>query len=89
LDERTAGVIEAALVADSDIEGATRRVLLLAPPGHPATLVFDNVIENDKTIKDKPVVWTLGPKVVPLAALSRRPSTTSELDAILAGMGEP
>lgn len=86
-DEQLARIIDHALSVSPDMEGESRRVLLLSGPEDPATLTLDQPIKNTKTISGKPVAWTLGPKVVPVSALATSPQTTDELDAEIARLG--
>lgn len=86
IDARAAQLIEDCLAAEPDLEGTSHRVLLLSAPDDPSTLVLEAPIVNTKTIRERPVSWIVGNRVVPLSALAESPRTTSELDALI---GQP
>ena len=83
-DAVVANVIEAAIRGDSNLVGTSQRVLVLSTPDSSETIVLDEPIENTKSSKGRPIAWTIGPKVVPVAALASGPRTTTELDKLIA-----
>lgn len=87
-DEQLAKIIDHSLRVSPDIEGQSRRVLLLSDPEDETTVRLEQVVKNTKTLSGKPVAWTLGPKVVPVQALATSPATTDDLDATIADLGE-
>lgn len=86
-DAKVAEVIDDALAAEPDLAGRTHRVILLSPVNDESTLVLDEPVKNTKVLGSRPVAWTVGPKVVPLRALSGSPSTTDELDEAIKVLG--
>lgn len=87
-DEALARIIDSATRSDSTLVDRSHRVLLLSGPEDPETLVLDSPVRNTKSLKGKPVAWTLGPKVVPLRSLAMSPATTDELDNAVHALGE-
>jgi putative ATP-dependent endonuclease of the OLD family len=79
-DDAVASVIEAMLVRDDQLAGQAHRVLLLSSPSDEATFVLKDAIKNTKQMSNRPVAWTVGPKVVPVEAFAESPATTDELD---------
>jgi putative ATP-dependent endonuclease of the OLD family len=83
-DATVADLIESAIRTDSSLVGSSHRVLVLSRPDSDESLRLDTPIKNTKKSRGRPVAWTIGPRVVPVAALQAQPTTTNELDELVA-----
>lgn len=81
-DDTVAELIEGCLRTDTDFEGATYRVLMLSPPDNERTLHLDTEVKNTKTMKGRPIAWTVRDAIVSVASLMAGPATTDDLDEI-------
>lgn len=79
-DHRVGEFVAEMLDIDEELLGSLRSVVLLTLPGDDDALHLKQDIKNTKTLRGRPVGWTISPKRVPLAALAREPATTDELD---------
>ena len=88
-DASAADFIDASLRAEDDLAGRTKRVLLLSAPDDPLrTLTLDEQVLNTTERDGRRLAWAVGPRVVRYEALARRPTTTTELDAIEADLSQ-
>ena len=85
-DGCAAEVVRSLVAADDSLKGAVWRLVLLTPPGDPRTLHLDHEVRNTKQLNGRPLAWTVGPRLVPFAALAGGPATTEELEAFEAGV---
>lgn len=79
-DLRLAQFIDRVIWENRDLAGTSARVLLLSEPESDRTINLVQPIRNTKRLSNKPVAWTIGPRVVPLSALLAGVETTDELD---------
>jgi hypothetical protein len=79
-DTRVAKLIENFLRVEDTLAQSTHHLLLLTPADDASTIILDQPVHNTKQRNGKPLAWTVGPKVVQLAALHRNPKTTDELE---------
>lgn len=79
-DTKAAGLIEGFLRVEDALANSTHRVLLLSAADDPSTIILDQPVQNTKQRNNKPLAWTVGPRVVRLEALRRNPKTTEELE---------
>ena len=66
---------------------ARPRVLLLSSAESEDTVILPDPIKNTKQLSGKPVAWTIGPRIVPLAALVSGVDTTDDLDRRIENLG--
>jgi hypothetical protein len=81
-DARVADLIEESLRVEDVLGHVTHRLLLLSRPDDLLTMTLEHPIKNTKQRNGKPLAWTVGPKVVPLAAIAEQPRTTEELEKL-------
>ena len=87
VDRRLAEFVDRLIWENKDLAGTTARVLLLSGPESADTVVLPDQIKNTKQLSSKPVAWTIGPRVIPLDALTSGVSTTDDLDRRIETMG--
>jgi 5S rRNA maturation endonuclease (ribonuclease M5) len=82
-DGRASKLLVDLIRVDESLADSTHRLLLLSPSDDPETLMLPAPVRNTKEHKDgRPLAWTVGPKLVRAASLSRNPATTDELDEL-------
>jgi hypothetical protein len=81
-DARVASLIEQSLRVEDVLAHLTHRLLLLSRPDDPVTMNLEQPIKNTKQRNGKPLAWTVGPKVVPLAIVAQQPRTTGEMEKL-------